>query len=458
VTSSAELAVPQSAEYKPFYEMFKFTSSHNKKEPLEKKDAYKVDILYGAVEDYQADVLRDEYSKLGTRSNRPFDVVIVDEVDSMFIDGKTSMVRLSSPMPGMNELEPILAAIWLQIDLVASRIIEDADGNAYFVEDPENPQNSYFKLETTKLEFMKQNVEDHMRMLLRDVERIPDEQKKLLSDYPSMEVPKHLRSFVLSNRLELYIANAIYAKFSCTKGKDYIIRDKKIKIVDVSNTGVVQENMTWSDGLHQFLQFKHGAALGSEQMSTNYIAITTFFLRYGKNIYGLSGTLGCDDSKKFLKETYDVDLAVVPPFKQEQHKVLTPKVLQMEEKWRREIVSSLMSKVRNGRACLVISDSIKEAEQLGEILIKEFKYPEAKVLMYKTEKDSEVVNKKIGSGEIILSTNIAGRGTDIKLTDDVNEKGGLHLCMTFLPENTRVERQNLGECQFNLLSVDSTKF
>jgi preprotein translocase subunit SecA len=89
VTSSAELAVPQSAEYKPFYEMFKFTSSHNKKEPLEKKDAYKVDILYGAVEDYQADVLRDEYSKLGTRSNRPFDVVIVDEVDSMFIDGKT---------------------------------------------------------------------------------------------------------------------------------------------------------------------------------------------------------------------------------------------------------------------------------------------------------------------------------------------------------------------------------
>jgi preprotein translocase subunit SecA len=419
--------------------MFNLTSSHNK--VLDKKEAYKRGILYGAIDDFQADVLRDEYSKLGTRSGRPFEIVIVDEVDSMLIDGKSSMVRLSSPMPGMNELEPVLAAIWLQIDLVVNQINEH-EGKAYYIGNSNEPA---FDLGMSKLQFMKKNVNDHLRMLLRDLKRVPEESKVLLKDYKTMEIPNHLREFVLKNRLELWIDNSIYAKFRCTKGKDYIIRDKKIQIVDVDNTGVVQENMTWCDGLQQFLQLKHGAKITSEQMSTNFIANTTYFLRYGKNIYGLSGTLGCNVSKKFLKETYNVELVVVPSFKMKQHISLSPVVIGTEDEWRKAIVESLMLKVNNGRACLVISDCINEAEELEKILLgKDFKYPKSKVLMYKTQKDSKAIQDKIGEGEIILSTNIAGRGTDIMLNDEVNINGGLHLCLTFLPDNMRVERQNLG--------------
>jgi preprotein translocase subunit SecA len=430
--------------------MFNFTSSHNKKTLSEKKKAYKVDILYGAIDDFQADVLRDEYSKMGTRSNRPFDVVIVDEVDSMFIDGRTAMVRLSSPTPGMNELEPILAAIWLQIDMVASRISEDDEGKAYYEENGERVD-----LEKTKLEFMIENVKEHMQMLLRD-ERLEetDNNEELIKNYNKMGVPKHLRDLVLENRLDRYIENAIYAKFSCTKGKEYIIRNKKIKIVDHNNTGIVHENMTWSDGLHQFLQLKHGAIITSEQMSTNYIGITTFFLRYGENIYGMSGTLGDNTSQRFLKEVYSVDLLTVPPFKTQRHIKLTPKVVASVDVWRKEIIKSLMSKVGNGRACLVISESIKESEELYKVLSgEEFNYPKSRILKYVTEMDSGVITENIKQGEIILSTNICGRGTDIKLTDEVNDNGGLHLCMTFLPENTRVERQNLGLFMKNCLRM-----
>ncbi|MBN2676161.1 MAG: hypothetical protein JXR30_02805 [Alphaproteobacteria bacterium] len=293
---------------------------------------------------------------------------------------------------------------------------------------------------------MEQNVNDHMRMLLRDMENLPEESKKDLESYPELLIPNHMREFVLKNRLPLYVENIINAKYYYTKGKDYIIRDGKIMIVDVDNTGVVHENMTWCDGLHQALQLKHGAAITSEQMSTNFLANTTFFLRYGKNIYGLSGTLGCNVSKNFLKQTYNVDLVVIPPFKVKQHTNLTPQLYNNKNQWRRGVVDSLMSKVNTGRACLVIAESINDADEFEKILSEnDYKYPKSKILMYRTEKESKVIGKSIKKGEIILSTNISGRGTDIILEDKVNENGGLHVCITFLPENTRVERQNLGK-------------
>lgn len=289
VTSSPELAEPQSKYLEPFYEMLDLTSSYIK--ALNVKEAYKCNILYGAIDDYEADVLRDEYSKLGTRSNRAFDIVIVDEVDSMLIDGKDSMVRLSKPIPGMDQLEPLLAAIWMQINIVASKI-EEENGIAYYVDDSKN-RKAIQELNMSKSEFIKKCTYDHMQFLLRG--ETPEE-----IDYPEMHVPSHLRDFVLQNRLKIWIDMAVCAKYRLNNGVDYIIRDKKVKIVDNKNTGIVHENMAWGDGLHQFLELKHGAKINSEQMSTNFIANPTFFKRY-KNIYGLTGTLGCKESQTFLK-------------------------------------------------------------------------------------------------------------------------------------------------------------
>ena len=266
------------------------------------------------------------------------------------------------------------------------------------------------------MDFIKKNIDDHIRLLLRDRDGISDENRFLIADYPEMEIPVYVKDFVFNNCIKYWIQNAIWAKFYYTNGRDYIIEDNIIRIVDVSNTGVVHENMTWSDGLHQFLQLKHGAKIRSEQMTTNFIANPTYFMRYGKNIYGLSGTLGSNVAQDFLKETYEVKLIIVPPFKLKMHVGLAPIISSSKENWHEAIVSSAIVKLQNKRACLIIDDSINEAEEIG----------------------------KITAEEVIISTNIAGRGTDIKVSKEVNDNGGLHLCLTFLPINDRVELQNLG--------------
>ncbi|CAF3951800.1 unnamed protein product, partial [Didymodactylos carnosus] len=93
-----ELAKPQAEQQENFYDHFGLTVSHNGKCETEIKEQYQADIVYGAASDFQGDILRDEYSKLGTRSGRKCDVAIVDEVDSMLIDGKNHIVMLSTPM------------------------------------------------------------------------------------------------------------------------------------------------------------------------------------------------------------------------------------------------------------------------------------------------------------------------------------------------------------------------
>lgn len=423
--------------------MFDLSSSHNY--VLDKKKAYRSDILYGAIDDFEADVLRDEYNKSGTRSQRPFDIVIVDEVDSMLIDGKNSMVRLSSPIPGMNHLEPLLAAILIHVGLVASKIHEES-GSLFYVD---GDFSQLLDPEKTKAQLIQEHVEEHMGLLLRDPNRITENNKHLVEHYPKMMVPTHFRELVLNNRLQKWIQKAIYARYQCNQNVDYVLKDKKIKIVDVENTGVVHENMTWSEGLTQFLQMIHGARIESEQLTTKYIAHPTYFKRYKKNIYGLSGTLGGTEEKEFLRKTYDVELLGVPPFKVRQHIQLTPSVLSSENQWKKEVIHSLMRKVDNGRACLVICNSIKKVEELSRMLNIDFNYPKERIKLYRTQEDSSVVREKIGRGIIIFSTNIAGRGTDIRLTDEVNKHGGLHVCLTFLPENMRVEYQNTGELKFS---------
>lgn len=446
MTSSSELAGPQAEELKPFYDKFNVTSANLEVESSSnwsdrKKEIYKSQVLYGSVTEYEADILRDEYGKSGIRSKRPFDIALVDEVDSMLIDGKNYSVRLSSPMPGMSELVPILGAIWIHLGIVATRIHEE-DGKVFYVEDPNDPE-SVFELKMSKFDFLKKNVEDHVRLLLRDRDRLSDENRFMVADYPEIEIPVYVKNFVFENRIQRWVENAIYAKFYHEKGRDYVIEDNKIKIVDAKNTGVIHDNMSWGDGLHQFLQMKHGSKISAEQMTTNFISNPTFFMRYGKNIYGLSGTLGSNVAQEFLRETYEVKLIVIPPFKMKLHIALEPIICGYQEEWLDAVASSSIAKLQANRSCLVIAESINEADDIAKTF-RDKNYPETKILMYTTDKAKAVIQKKIKAGEVIISTNLSGRGTDIKLTDEVNANGGLHLCLTFLPTNDRVELQNLG--------------
>ncbi|CAF4121327.1 unnamed protein product [Rotaria magnacalcarata] len=452
VTSSPELATPQSIQQKEFYRQFNLTVSHNGNDPIDIKERYKADIVYGAAGNFQGDILRDEYSKLGTRNGRQCDVAIVDEVDSMLIDGKNHIVMLSSPMPAMDYLEPLLAAIWTQIGEL-SKCIKEINGITCYVDQPDifnddgtiksNIIERASPINGTKEDFIKTCTEKYIRKVIRDVEHLSDdEDKKIPEKYPEIKIPKHLRQLVVESQLTKWIDSAIYAKYRCQNEQHYILRDGKIAPVDASNTGIVQENMHWNNGLHQFLQIKHGAKISAESLTTNFISNVTYFKRYGSNIYGLTGTLGSENAQKLLRNIYNVDSVIIPPFKKKQYHELTPIIVDNENDWYENIVQSSINKLINGRGVLVITKFIKEVDEIKDRLIKAG-YSQSKIKTYRTEHESKTVEEQMTPGEIIIATNIAGRGTDIR-ANKIEINGGLHVLVTFLPPNERVEQQNVG--------------
>lgn len=234
-------------------------------------------------------------------NGRKSDVAIIDEVDSMLIDGKNHIVMLSSSTPGMDYLEHALASIWLQIKTVAD-CIQEHNGQYYLIEPGDRldekgclkqdalVQNA-MPIKTTLENFLFETTEAHMRKVLRDTEYLNKHKIVLEDNHPKLVVPQHLRQVILhGGQLKKWIESAIYARYRCRLGHDYILLNNSLVApVDATNTGVVQENMHWNNGLHQFLQIKHGAKIKSENFTTNFISNVTFFQRYKSNIYGLTG-------------------------------------------------------------------------------------------------------------------------------------------------------------------------
>ncbi|CAF1431542.1 unnamed protein product, partial [Didymodactylos carnosus] len=247
---------------------------------------------------------------------------------------------------------------------------------------------------------------------------------------------------VMDVQLTKWIDSAIHAKYRCKNEQHYIVKDGKIAPVDANNTGIVQQNMHWSNGLYQFLQIKHGAKITAESLTTNFISNVTYFRRYGHNIYGLTGTLGSVKARELLNKTYNVDSVIIPPFRQKQYEELMPIITKNEEDWYTNIVESSINKLINGRGVLIITKYIKEVDEIKNRLIKA-EYDITKIKTYRTEIDSKIIEEELKPGEIIIATNIAGRGTDIR-AEKIEKNGGLHVCVTFLPPNERVEQQNVG--------------
>lgn len=443
VTSSSELARPQAEELKDFYKMFGLTVSHNGKHHLDKATRYKCDIVYGAASDFQGDILRDEYSKLDTKSGRKCDFAIVDEVDSMLIDGRSHMVMLSSSMPAMNYLEPFYATIWINV-LFFKKNMEEIDGKYYLIQKNSITENGEFNFEA---EIEKTEIEGSRNDFIKKelLETIKNEINK--KEKSALKLPTHHKDLILNGKLEKWIDCAINAAFDYEIEQNYILDKNKVIPVDSDNTGVLQQNMNWGNGLHQFLQIKHGVKITPESLTTNYISNIAYFQRYGTNLFGLTGTLGSKESQELLERTFNVDSVIISPFKVKRYLELTPLVVDSNDEFYNEILDSNMNHLRNDRAVLIITQYIKEANKLFKLFEVEFDkagFDKSKIRLYKSDQDSSSVKKEVKSGDLIIATNIAGRGTDIKTSQNVEANGGLHVCVCSLPSNKRVEEQNVG--------------
>ncbi|XP_047450497.1 protein translocase subunit SecA-like [Mugil cephalus] len=259
-------------------------------------------------------------------------------------------------------------------------------------------------------------------------------------------VPGFLSDLV-NSKLKVWIENAFHAQ-TMKKDHEYIIETHGIVPVDFSCTGVVENNMKWSDGLQQFLEMKHESKLSDMTAITNYMSNVGLLQKYGHQIYGLSGTLGQQAETETLQKIYKgIKTCQIPSFKRRKLFEVEGLVLDDEKEWRKKVCDVVAAQIkptsyRGQRAVLVICETIERAKLLHDALGG--KAPNKKLYINNNMDNSAVTDQTLDSAVVIIATNLAGRGTDLKVSDSVKSAGGLFVVQTFLPKNARVEAQAFG--------------
>ncbi|MCC8399062.1 MAG: hypothetical protein LN563_00505, partial [Rickettsia endosymbiont of Platyusa sonomae] len=371
------------------------------------KACYSCDIVYGDALSFQTDFLSNTSGQGASRGDRDFAVTIVDEVDSMLVDSSNHIAKQTAPVPLMEYLLPILTIAW----------------------------NNFQKV------ILPMNFEESFA-----IERTREMIESIIDASP---IPKHLVQYA-KFQAGNWAASLVGAALKLQLDIDYVINinadgKKVINPVD-SSTGVTQENMVWQNGLHQFLQIKHNCRISSEGLTTFFISNICYFLKYGK-ILGMTGTLGSDSSQKFVKTIYGVDITFVPTYKDKQVIELPARLEPTLDDLREAVCeSSYQEAILHNRAVLIICKNIKDAAELCTALEnkcgnkgKIINYSRSEKTLYNSD-----IEQLARSNTIIVATNLAGRGTDIKTSSEVEANGGLHVISTFIAKNARDEAQVKG--------------
>ncbi|KAI9557174.1 hypothetical protein GHT06_016981 [Daphnia sinensis] len=275
-----------------------------------------------------------------------------------------------------------------------------------------------------------------------------------------IRVPKCLESFVL-RYLPVWTRNAFRAKKVTTKDSYKVDdvgdgRGQQIVIMD-KETGVEQVQMQWSHGLHQFLQLKHALKLSPVSLKAVFMSNVGFFeQRKNAALYGMTGTLGSTAECKLLGEVFRVDFFKMPRFRRrfclEEDHLLSP----TKSQWLDNLVRATKAQLDAKRAVLVVCENIASAEAAYNKLLsackqegKSNKETEATIRVniskYISSFDKGFQKKQhdsaLAPGDVIVATNLAGRGTDFKIDEQLTKNGGLHVIIGYMPANARVEAQ-----------------
>ncbi|CAF1367499.1 unnamed protein product [Rotaria sordida] len=409
ITTSEILARRDAEEFTSFYQMFDLTVGHNCYDPPESPN-YNVHIVYGTVNHFAGDLLRTEfYLQTEVRAHRPYEAAIVDEVDSMFIDQHQHYTQLASLTPGYKSLNVILRFIFAFFQKF--NITEE---NEFVIRQP----HGYVKIDA--LTFIQDKLKNN----------------KLI------RFPAYRQSYI-NTKLPKWIKGARRALYDLQQDVDYVIsKDGRIIVVDYANTGVSHLNMNWSDGVHQFLQLKHNLRMTPERICDSFFSNVTLFKRYQPHLYGVTGTLGGKDARNFIQSVYQIDTVIVPKYVDSMFDTYPSQFGRDRKDWLNKIrVECETIAITNRRAVLIICQTIQDADDVQLSLHSQ--HPHLNLYL---RSDLAEHNKPelVHSGDVIVATNLAGRGTDLKTTTEINNHGGLHVIVTFMPKNSRIEQQAFG--------------
>lgn len=422
ITSNEVLAQDAIRARAEFYALFNLSVAHNNANPKYSKgirDCYANDIVYGTIGNFEFDYLRHRVQLSNTKGDRKFGSLIIDEADNVVLDNATHVAKTSGPTAGMETLKYVYINIWQELIRVEQGLgLKDTDLTRITVENRKS-----IKEQISKAVIKSQSI-----------------------------VPQFLESYV-DRKLDGWINNAIRARYDYHQNQHYIIDKKDVEQqnadaeesiipLDVA-VGVTQQNTVWT-GLHPFVQIKHNLQITDDSLSSVFIANSEYIKLYN-NISGLTGTLGSKEEREVIKALYKANSTIIPTYKAGQMEYET-NLLVADDKWLKAIADDAINHaVNQGRAALIVCNTMQDVLEIKAQLIG---INNINVITYMNEHDAnkiEEINNGIGiePGTIVIATNIGGRGTDIKLSNEVKENGGLHECTTFIA-SSRILKQALG--------------
>ena len=362
----------------------------------ERREAYQADITYGTNNEFGFDYLRDNMKfSLEDYCQRGFNYAIVDEVDSILIDEARTPLIISGPAEQSTDL-------YLKVD----RIMR------------------HFKFEEHYTK------EEKSRQVMLNDEGVALAEELLEVD--NLYDPRNI------NYLH-HVNQALKAHYVFQRDVDYIVKNGAVVIVD-EFTGRTMEGRRYSDGLHQALEAKEGVKIEKENQTLASITFQNYFRMYGK-LAGMTGT--ADTEAPEFKKIYNLDVVVIPTHQKMIRKDYADVIYKNQQAKFRNIVREIKELNDKGQPILVGTISIDISEKISELLTKEgIKHDVLNAKHH--EREAEIIAQAGQKGRVTIATNMAGRGTDIKLGEGVRELGGLHILGTSRHESRRIDNQLRG--------------
>ena len=367
----------------------------NSMNDIERKKQYQADILYATNNELGFDYLRDNVKfRLQDYVQRDLAYAIVDEVDSILIDEARTPLIIS----GSSNEES-------QLYVAANRAITRLKPDDYEVDE---------KARSVQLtESGNDKIEEFFRV-------------------------DNLYAIENINILH-HVQQALKAHVIFKKDVDYVVVEDKVLIVD-EFTGRILPGRRYSDGLHQALEAKEGVEIEKETQTLASITLQNYFRLY-KKLAGMTGT-ALTEAEEFYK-IYNLDVVVIPTNKTMIRQDKSDFIFLGKEAKYKAIVEDLKERYKKGQPVLVGTVAIETSELLSSIL-KRSGVPHEVLNAKQHEREAEIVEHAGQAGHITIATNMAGRGTDIKLTPETRELGGLYILGTERHESRRIDNQLRG--------------
>ena len=434
VTVNDYLASRDAAELTPLYNFLGFSVGAvvgGIRDDQERRAHYACDITYGTNNEFGFDYLRDNMNyDINEKVQREHNFVIVDEVDSILIDEARTPLIISGPTNHKNS--NYVRANEIALKLERGQLIE--------------PKNASDKPTTTG-DFI---VDEKNKSVL-----LTEQGHENAENLFGVDNLYSIENAMLSHSLD----QALKANFIFEKDVDYVVKDNTVIIVD-EFTGRLSEGRRFSEGLHQALEAKEGVAIQDESQTLADITFQNYFRMY-KKLAGMTGTAQTEATE--FAEIYRLDVVSIPTNVPVQ-RIDKNDLIYKSEKEKFEAVCNRIKQLHEkGQPVLVGTASIEKSEKLHAILVSK-KIPHTVLNAKQHEKEGKIIADAGQKGAVTIATNMAGRGVDIKLSQEILDLGGLAIIGTERHESRRIDNQlrgragrqgDVGESQFYLSLEDN---